>query len=202
MKTGVLTLFWTLDNRSNMVDIATVLIFVVVFLISFLVLSRQKGLPPGPTIALPIIGSYFFLKQLQKKRIHLTLLEAAEIYGKVFSFRIGQQFVVVLTGFDAIQQTFVKQSHVFSDRPVIPGFLRTASAGIALRPYTQCWSTLRRFTLQTLRDFGVGKTTFEEKISVEIGAARVVIDASVGEHRNSPGYVKGDRQRTLQHCIW
>lgn len=164
-----------------MLSIATVLIFMTVFLVSFLILKRRQGLPPGPFISFPILGSYFFLRQLQKKRVHLSLVDASEKYGKIFSFWIGKQFVVVLTGFDAIHQAFVKQSNVFSDRPSIPGFQRTAASGIILRPYTQGWKTLRRFTLQTLRDFGVGKTSLEEKTALEIDAACDVIDASVGK---------------------
>ena len=108
-------------------------------------------------------------------------MDASERYGNIFSFWIGKQFVVVLTGFDAIQLALVKQSNVFSDRPSIPGFQLTAASGIILRSYTQRWKKLRRFTLQTLRDFGVGKTTLEDKIALEIDAASDVIDVSAGE---------------------
>ena len=115
---------------------------------------------------------------MQKKRTHLSLLDASERYGKVFSFWIGKQFVVALTGFDAIQQALMKQAHVYSDRSFYLGFHKAAASGIMLRPYCQGWKTLRQFTLHTLRDFGVGKTSLEEKISLKIDAAYNVIDAS------------------------
>lgn len=97
-------------------DLLMILVFVVVFLASFLFMSRAKGLPPGP-LALPFIGSYHFLRKLQGKLLHVVYFEAAKKYGNIFSFKLGQQTVVVLTGYDAVSQALVKQSDVFSDRP-------------------------------------------------------------------------------------
>ena len=156
-------------------DITLILLFFIVLLCSYWALSRPRGLPPGP-LTLPLIGSYFFNKQIRKKDNFAAFLDASKVYGDVFSFRVGPQLIVVLNGFDAIYEAFVKQSDVFSDRPEFLPFIRRAispppTAGILFRGYSHKWKTLRRFTLQTLRDFGVGKTSIEEKIAVEIKAA-------------------------------
>ena len=149
--------------------------FFIVFLCSFWALSRPRGLPPGP-LTLPLIGSYFFTKQIRKKDNFASFLDASKVYGDVFSFRVGPQLIVVLNGFDAIYEALMKQSDVFSDRPGFMPILQSAmkpppTAGILFRGYSHQWKTLRRFTLQTLKDFGVGKTSIEEKIAVEIKAA-------------------------------
>ena len=181
-----------------MISSVTVLVFVAVFLVSFLALRRRKGLPPGPFISLPIVGSVFFLKELQKKRVHISLLDASQRYGKIFSFWIGEKFVVVLTGFDAIQAALVKHSHTFSDRPSIPGFQTSASSGIILRPYNKGWKSIRRFTLQTLRDFGVGKTSLEEKIVMELDAA---CDA-IGEYAGEPLEIRPVMQKITGNVLY
>ena len=165
-------------------DITLIFVFAIVFLCSFLVLSRPKGLPPGP-LTVPLLGSYWFVKQMRKRDNYLVLVDAAKVYGNIFSFRIGNKLLVVLNGFDTIYQAFVKQSDVFSDRPVLLPFTNRVwppvSEGIVFRGYSHKWKTLRRFTLQTLRDFGVGKTSIEEKIAVEIGAASKEIERAKGE---------------------
>ena len=163
-------------------DVVLVLVFVIVFLCSVLVVTRPKNLPPGP-LTLPLVGSYWFVKQMQKKDHHLLFSDAAKLYGDIFSYQIGSQLFVVLRGYDAIYQAFVKQSAIFSDRPDVPirGLWPPVKEGIALRGYSQKWKTLRRFTLQTLRDFGVGKTSIEEKINVEIDAASKAFDAAKGK---------------------
>ena len=164
-------------------DVGLVLVFVIVFFCSVLVIKRPKNLPPGP-LTLPLIGSYWFVKQMQKGDNHLLFVEAAKTYGDIFSFRIGSKLFVVLHGHDAIQQAFVKQSSVFSDRPDNPpirGVWPPLKEGIVFRGHNQKWKILRRFTLQTLRDFGVGKTSIAERIHVEIDAASKVFEAAKGK---------------------
>ena len=97
-------------------DLILFLVFAVVFLVSYLLLTKPKGLPPGPAV-FPVVGSYPFLKQLQGRLSHEVHLEASKKYGNIFSFKIGQQLFVVLTGYDAVYQALVKQADVFSDRP-------------------------------------------------------------------------------------
>ena len=165
-------------------DIVLILVFAIVFLCSFLFLFKPRGLPPGP-ITLPVIGSWFFLRQIRGKRPHLAFFEASKKYGKIFSYRIGSQLLVVLHGSDAIHEALVKQSDVFSDRPnFLPGFKKFQSnpltRGIIFEGYNHQWRTLRRFTLKTMRDFGVGKSTLEEKIMMEIDAGSAVLEAATG----------------------
>jgi hypothetical protein len=54
-------------------------------------------------------------------------------------------------------------------------------AGILTGQYDQCWKELRRFTLQALRDFGVGKASIEEKIAVEIETATEYLEDRNGK---------------------
>ena len=118
---------------------------------------------------------------MKRKRIYDE--EVWNKYGNIFGFWIGSQFVVILNGYDTIYQALVNQSDVFNDRPnFLPGIKRLfcEGNGIAIANYTHSWKTLRRYTLHALRDFGVGKTTIEQKIMIEIAAGMETIDKSEG----------------------
>ena len=165
-------------------DVVLVLIFAVVFLCSFLIISAPKGIPPGP-LSIPVVGSYFFNRKLRKKATYSGYLESAKVYGNIFSYKIGSRLIVVLHGYDAIYQALVKQAHEFSDRPTfLPGVQRFITKfdghGIVFEKYNSTWKMLRRFTIQTLRDFGVGKSSIEEKIMIEVDAATKVIEVEAG----------------------
>lgn len=53
--------------------------------------------------------------------------------------------------------------------------------GIIFRKYDTPWRESRRFTLQALRDFGVGKSSLEDKITGEINAVGSKFDSLKGE---------------------
>ena len=160
-------------------ETVVVLVFIVVFLCSLWILSRPKAVPPGP-LTLPLVGSYFFLNDMRKKKTHVAFFEASKRYGRIFSYRIGSQLIVVLHGYEAIYKALVKQADIFSDRPThTPAFKRrykNGPEGIAFNGYNHSWKFLRRFTLQTLRDFGVGKSSIEDKIMAEIDAAAQALE--------------------------
>ena len=163
-------------------DVVLILLLVLVFLFSYLVISKPKRLPPGPW-SLPFIGSYFFLKQIEGKPEHIALTEVSQKYGKIFGFRIGSYYIVVLHGYEIIHQALVKQGDVFSDRPLFLPRLRKilrGGKGIIFQNYNHKWKTLKKFTLQTLRDVGVERSSIGKKIVVEVDAACKHIDNSKG----------------------
>ncbi|XP_072050207.1 cytochrome P450 2C9-like [Amphiura filiformis] len=81
-------------------------------------------------------------------------------YGPVFSMRVGGKVVVVLNKYHIIKQAFMNP-HI-SDRPLDP----TLQAGITFSS-GETWKQQRRFTLTSLRRFGVGKRSFEQCVVEE-----------------------------------
>ena len=54
-------------------------------------------------------------------------------------------------------------------------------AGVLFSQYGDSWRELRRFTLQSLRDFGVGKTSLQEAIINEVDALSTFIKTTNGK---------------------
>ncbi|XP_010748213.2 cytochrome P450 2G1 [Larimichthys crocea] len=125
--------------------------------------KRKYRLPPGPT-ALPLVGN---LPQLQKDQAFKSFLKLSEIYGPVVTLYLGWQRTVVLVGYDAVKEALVDQADDFTGRGPLP-FLMKATKGYGLGISNgERWRQLRRFTLTTLRDFGMGRKGMEEWIQEE-----------------------------------
>uniref|UniRef100_A0A7N6A8B3 Cytochrome P450, family 2, subfamily Y, polypeptide 3 n=1 Tax=Anabas testudineus TaxID=64144 RepID=A0A7N6A8B3_ANATE len=125
--------------------------------------SRKYRLPPGP-VALPLIGN---LPQVDKKAPFKSFLKFSETYGPVITVYLGLQRTVVLVGYDVVKEALVDQADDFTGRGQIP-FLLKATRGYGLTISNgERWRQLRRFTLTTLRDFGMGRKGMEEWIQEE-----------------------------------
>ncbi|XP_059841045.1 cytochrome P450 2C15-like [Hypanus sabinus] len=126
--------------------------------------QRQKGrLPPGPP-ALPIVGNLF---QLDFKAPHKSLIKLSEQYGPVFTFWFGSFPAVVVCGAEAMREALIDHGYDFSGRYLLPILKRVADGyGVAFSSGER-WKQLRRFTLSTLRNFGMGKKSIEERIQEE-----------------------------------
>ncbi|XP_053556433.1 cytochrome P450 2J6 [Bombina bombina] len=135
-------------------------------LLSFLYwkMSRPKGFPPGP-LALPVVGN---LLQMDFSNPLKDLQEFSKVYGPVYSIYLGFTPAVVIRGLNALKEVLVAKGIEFADRPrnriseVISG-----TRGLIIAPYGPAWKEHRRFTLSTLRNFGLGKKSMEEKIKEE-----------------------------------
>uniref|UniRef100_A0A8C5MW91 Cytochrome P450 2J2-like n=1 Tax=Leptobrachium leishanense TaxID=445787 RepID=A0A8C5MW91_9ANUR len=126
--------------------------------------SRPKFFPPGP-LALPLIGNII---QIDFSNPLKNLKEFSKQYGPVYSIYLGSQPAVVVRGLQALKEVLVNQGHTYADRPrnrltqIISG-----DRGLVIAAYGRAWKEHRRFTLSTLRDFGLGKNSMEERIADE-----------------------------------
>ncbi|CAI5780758.1 cytochrome P450 2F3-like [Podarcis lilfordi] len=126
--------------------------------------SRKSGkMPPGPA-PLPFVGNLF---QLDPKEMHRSLEKLSESYGPIYTIHLGSLPCVVLCGYQAVKEALVDQADDFSGRGDFPVFYRfTRGNGIAFSNGEK-WKVLRRFALQTLKNFGMGTSSIEGRIQEE-----------------------------------
>ncbi|XP_053328562.1 cytochrome P450 2G1-like [Spea bombifrons] len=140
------------------------LVLLIVLLIKK-TLKRQKHLPPGPR-PLPLLGN---LLQLKSRETHKPLLEFSKTYGPVYTLYVGPLPAVVLCGYQAVKEALLEQPEKFSGRAEVPVVdLTSEGYGIAFSNGER-WKELRRFSLTTLRNFGMGKRSIEERVQEEVG---------------------------------
>ncbi|XP_072050914.1 cytochrome P450 2J4-like [Amphiura filiformis] len=147
-------------------EIQTVLLCVTAFVILWWWLQKPKNLPPGPW-GWPLVG---YIPNLVVA-LYRTGLDPPQLfakmstkYGPVFSMRIGGKLIVVLNKHSIIKEAF-HNPHI-SNRPT-SHTMRDLGLGGGLLSPGEGWKQERRFTLTTLRSFGVGKRSFEEHIAEE-----------------------------------
>ncbi|XP_067319261.1 cytochrome P450 2C23-like isoform X2 [Anolis sagrei] len=154
-----------------MEPLGTCTALLLIGIISFLLLSaiwnskvyRKGRMPPGPT-PLPIIGNVL---QLKGKLWDQVFSKFREKYGPVFTLYLGTEPVVVLHGYEAIKEALIDQGNDFSDRPNLPLAEKARKGRGIIFSNGESWQQIRRFTLTTLRNFGMGKKSIEERIQEE-----------------------------------
>ncbi|XP_016851496.2 cytochrome P450 2C18 [Anolis carolinensis] len=74
---------------------------------------------------------------------------------------------VVLNGYEAIKEVLIDQGNDFSARAKIPLADKVIKGGGIVFSNGKTWKQLRQFALTTLRNFGMGKRSIEERIQTE-----------------------------------
>ncbi|CAD5224515.1 unnamed protein product [Bursaphelenchus xylophilus] len=128
---------------------------------------KRRNLPPGPA-PLPLLGNV--LELIKQERWEDKFLEWSREYGSTFTYWLGEMAFVAVCDYSDMQNYFVKNAEIFSDRPRKKNILHTyrgGSDGVAMANGEE-WREQRRFVLKVLRDFGLGKNQMEERITVEL----------------------------------
>ncbi|XP_063148984.1 cytochrome P450 2C5-like [Candoia aspera] len=146
-------------------------ILLLLFLLTVLAFRFHQArcqLPPGPR-------PWLFLGNLLQKDavpLYKTYQKLSKKYGPVFTIWLGPKPMIVLCGYEAVKDALVIHSEEFGGRPSVP-IVDQITKGYGFVSEDVKWKTLRRFTLSTLRNFGMGKKSMAERMSEE---ARYLVD--------------------------
>ncbi|KAI7815650.1 cytochrome p450 [Rhyzopertha dominica] len=153
-----------------------VILLVFIGVVAFLYFDTRKpqGYPPGPRW-LPFFGNFiYFRRRLRSLGYnHLVWQELSEKYGNLVGLRLGRDLVVTAFGATAVKEILTREE--FNGRP--DGFffrLRTFGKrlGIVFSDGSH-WEKQRKFSLQHLKHFGLGRREMESRIDEE---ARDLVD--------------------------
>ncbi|NXT38555.1 CP2DH protein, partial [Pelecanoides urinatrix] len=118
-------------------------------------------------------------------------------FGNVFNLQNCWTNLVVLNGYKTVKEALVHRSEDFADRPYFPiyehlGYGNKSEGkapdiscssiipGIVIARYGHVWKELRKFTLSTLRNFGMGKKSLEERVTEEAGFLCSAVNSEEG----------------------
>ncbi|XP_073504149.1 cytochrome P450 2K1-like isoform X2 [Phyllobates terribilis] len=148
---------------------ADVLVYFSIFIALFIywingIKKSTAKMPPGP-IPLPVIGN---LHLVDLERPHESLMQLSEKYGEIFTLQFGPKKMVILSGYKIIKEALVTRAEDFGERAIAPIFEITTNGHGIIFSNGETWKSMRRFTLSTLRDFGMGKKSVEARIQDEL----------------------------------
>ncbi|KAM4690412.1 cytochrome P450 2B19-like [Rhinophrynus dorsalis] len=141
--------------------------------------TRRLHLPPGPC-PLPLVGNL-----LQGSTVlYQSYSKLSKQYGPVFTVWLGSSPVVALCGYEVVKDALVNYSHAFSARGPLPISERLDQGYGIISTNGECWQQMRRFAITTLRNFGMGKRSMEQRVQEEAQHLLQAIECTGGKAFN------------------
>ncbi|XP_038189414.1 cytochrome P450 2J2-like isoform X2 [Arvicola amphibius] len=159
--------------------IRTLLMAVVTFLFLADYLKRRhpKNFPPGPR-RLPFVGN---LLQQDMEKPHLAVQQLVKKYGNVISLDLGSTSSVIVSSLPLIKEAFTHLEENFMSRPKFPLQNLVFNENGLIFSSGQTWKEQRRFALMTLRNFGLGKKSLEQRMQEEAQHLVAIIKEEKGQ---------------------
>ncbi|XP_013911887.1 PREDICTED: cytochrome P450 2F3-like isoform X2 [Thamnophis sirtalis] len=125
--------------------------------------KRFAGLPPGPP-PLPFFGN---MLQVDVKELIPSLRELSKTYGPLYTVHLGSRPCVVLSGYQVLKEALIDKAEEFSGRGDFPAVQMWSKGNGIVYGTGERWRQLRRFAIGTLKNFGMGKRSMEQRIKEE-----------------------------------
>uniref|UniRef100_A0A452TE23 Cytochrome P450 2W1 n=1 Tax=Ursus maritimus TaxID=29073 RepID=A0A452TE23_URSMA len=152
-------------DSSVIVPILSLLLLFLLNIKIFMTKASKQHFPPGLR-PLPIIGNLHILDLKSCFSFSYTP-KLSQKYGSIYSIQMGPKKVVVLSGYETVKDALVSYGDQFGERSQVPIFERLFEGKGIVFSHGETWKTMRRFSLTTLRNFGMGKRLIEDTIIEE-----------------------------------
>ncbi|XP_013400664.1 steroid 17-alpha-hydroxylase/17,20 lyase [Lingula anatina] len=140
-------------------DVKTVAVASLAFLLAMVYLRRRKGnLPPGP-MQVPFLGSIFALNK--DVRLFKVCEELAKTYGEMTTISLGLVLdkLVILNSADVVHEALVEKKEIMAGRDTTIwsfGYISEGFKDIAVGDFGPTWKLQRKLALKAIRTYTMG----------------------------------------------
>lgn len=154
--------------------------------------NRRLNLPPGPR-GWPVVGNLFQVAR-SGKHFFEYVEDIRQVYGPIFTLKMGSRTTIVLSGADLIHEALIKRGATFASRPAEnPTRIVFSSNKFSVNAavYGSLWRSLRRNMVENmlcssrLKEFRDVRKNAMDKLVQRIRAEAVANDGAVWILKNA-----------------